>query len=289
MSKSSKAVGKDGTLKNQHTLTRTHTPGSFRVKQTWPVPPSLPLARRTQSDPLPASRKTHHSDCTFTVPTSSCNKFSRTSPRASTADPAVRPPQILRCAERQTRVNRAAVETTDRSKSLFATLRAVPSKSSNLNRADGKDGTPQNLHASTRNHTSRSFRVKQTLPMPLSLPWAHRTLSDPLSASHITNNSGSSTVAVSSPLLRGRAWTNDSNSASTMPISLNSSSLRALRNGRTNTGSTLSELYNIKFFYRDPRQVDTADTRRLKIKLRTRLIENVKSQHYGAFNRDVGS
>ena len=141
MSKSSKAVGKDGTPKNQHTLTRTHTPGSFRVKQTWPVPPSLPLARRTQSDPLPASRKTHHSDCASTVPTSSCNKFSRTSPRASTADPAVRPPQILRCAERQTRVKRAVVQPTDRSKSLSATLRAVPSKSSNLNRADGKDGT----------------------------------------------------------------------------------------------------------------------------------------------------
>jgi hypothetical protein len=49
-------------------------------------------------------------------------------------------------------------------------------------------------------------------------------------------------------------------------------------------------LYNNKFFYREPgqadRQVQTVNMRRLKIGLRTRLIETVQSKHFCAFKHD---
>jgi len=73
-----------------------------------------------------------------------------------------------------------------------------------------------------------------------------------------------------------------------MSISSNSSSLGALRHGRAKSESTLSGAYSVgnvdqvrlynSFVNKEPLPVETADMHRLKIGLRTRLIENCFSR-----------
>ena len=144
------------------------------------------------------------------------------------------------------------------------------------------------------------------MPVPPSLPWAHQTQTDPLPASRKTNHgdcasTGGSAVAVLSFI--GRARQNDCHTASMMSISSETSSSGALHHSCTKSESTslpLSgayspgnlnadrvRLYNNKFFYREPMQAQTGNMRRLKIGVRTRLINIVQSQYYGFLNRDV--
>jgi len=133
---------------------------------------------------------------------------------------------VALCRATETCVSRAGVEPTDRSKNF--SMQHRPSRP----KAVGNDGTPRN-QSTTRNHTASSFRVKQTLHVPPSLPWACQTRTDhPLPAScktthgDCTSTGGSAVAAV---LFRERPWRNDCHPASTMSKSLDSSSSGALR------------------------------------------------------------
>jgi len=191
----------------------------------------------------------------------------------------------------------ARVEPVDRSKRL-STFHATPSMSS---KAVMKDGKPRN-QSTTRNHTSSSFRVQPTLPVPPSRPWTRRALPNPLPASRKTNYVDCTTnctttvpassrdkiaktsTAISSTLFRGRAWRNDCHSASTTSISSNSLSSGALHHGRAKFESSLFALSGAyspgntdrvsmqenKLIYREPRQVQTAQLHIRKIGLRAR-------------------
>ena len=126
----------------------------------------------------------------------------------------------------------ARVEPVDRSKRL-STFHATPSMSSKAVMKDGKPW-PRN-QSTTRNHTSSSFRVQPTLPVPPSRPWTRRALPNPLLASRNTNYVDCTTnctttvpassrdkiaktsTAISSTLFRGRAWRNDCRSARQRP------------------------------------------------------------------------